>query len=633
MRRRLVSSYCMRLRPKAPLKPEAGKVETLRKRSMNMLTRSFVSRLRLRLASEGGFTLIELMVAIGIILVALLAMAYVATIGFSDIALARQRQSANGLANEAIEQVRALPFDTLKAGLANNDVGADANITVNTCGIPPPTLYCYGGERIPTGNNPAVVPLVPHQRSITVGPTTYTVSTYVTYFNNDVNSSAFRITVLVDWTNPARGGVSTQVQTQTVAFSGEGCLSEATHPFAGPCQPFFYGNASAAEGRVEITGEVADIEFESASVLTPSESSNLQVEQISSTQGITKGSGATMKLPSQAEQTQGSELETSGAENDPSAPGLDYSTTPLLGTGGALQAADGNGRNSITVANSASDVGSTTSTTSASIVNPIYPCPVTGLSENDYQPCGSSKARQVGGMVADLQLKKNTDLGTARLVDILAAPVEGSSFTHRQLEAGADGLIHSVVTRSLGTVTLGALPSGLDPSAVPVGWAGYFIRISGYSDSVTAQTGTSTAIPVVTRSGTVSYWNGVGYSSIAIVPGAAANIPVASVLILDDVGGKLLSVEIQGAVDFGCAVWLPGCPTTGGSSTSETILSCNPACPNTRTQATAKSNSPFVGDIHYTIIYDGETLAHLTLHVDLGTITAQNTYQPAPSAT
>jgi prepilin-type N-terminal cleavage/methylation domain-containing protein len=629
----MVTGTGMRLKTKARLKLEAGKVETLCTRSMNRLTRTFASKLRLRLASEGGFTLIELMVAIGIILVALLAMAYVATIGFSDIALARQRQSANGLANQAVEQVRALPFDTLKAGLANSDVGADANITVNTCGVPPPTLYCYGGERIPTGNNAAVVPLVPHQRNITVGPTTYTVSTYVTYLNNDVNSNAFRITVLVDWTNPARQGVSTQVQTQTVAFSGEGCLSEATHPFAGPCQPFFYGNASASEGRVEVTGEVADIEFESARVLTPSESSNLQVEQISSTQGITESSGATMKLLSQAEQTQGSEVETSAAENDPSAPGLDYGSVSVLGTGGSLQAVDGNGRNSITVSNSSGDAGTTTSTTSASIVNPIYPCPVTGLSENDYQPCGSSKSRQVGTMFTDLVLRKNTDLGTARLVEILAAPADGSSFTHRQLQAGLDGMVHSVVTRTLGTVTLGALPSGLDPAAVPVGWGGYFIRVSGYSDSVTAQTGTNTAAPVVTRSGTVSYWNGIGYSSIAIVPGAAANVPVASVDIATLVDGELLEIEVQGAVDLGCLVWVAGCPTTGGSSTTETILSCSPACPNTRTAGTAKSNSPFVGDIHYTVVYDGETLAHLTLHVDLGTITAQNTYQPAPAAT
>jgi prepilin-type N-terminal cleavage/methylation domain-containing protein len=598
---------------------------------MNKVAGTFISKLRVRLSSEGGFTLIELMIAIGVILVALLAMAYTATIGFSDIALARQRQSANGLANESIEQVRALPFDTLKQGLANNDVGADPNITVNTCGTPPPTLYCFGGERIPTGANPAVVPLVPHQRNVTVGPTTYTVSTYITYFNNDVTSNAFRITVRVTWTNPARQGVSTQVETQTVAFSGQGCLGTQTHPFAGPCQPFFYGNASSAEGRIDITGEIADIAFEKAQLLLPWESSNLQVEQISATQGIARGSGATMKLLSQAEQASGSTQVTSGADNDPSQAGQEYSSVNLLGVGGSLQAVDGNGRNSITVTASGGDTGSTTSTTSASLVNPIYPCPLTGPSENDLQPCGSGKARQVAGMSAQLVLKKSTDLGTALLASSAAAPVDGSSFSHRQLVMNEDGMVHSNVSRTLATVTLGGLPSGLDPSAVPLGWAGYFIQVSGFSDSVTAQTGTSTSPPSVTRSGTVSYWNGSGYSTIALVPGAAANVPVTSVDIFDVVGGEDLEIEIQGAVDFGCTVWVAGCPTTGGSSTTETILSCSPACPNTRTQATAKSNSPLVADIHYTVIYDGEVMAHLTLHVDLGTLTAQNTYQPAPS--
>lgn len=602
---------------------------------MKTSTGMFVLKLRLRLRSEGGFTLIELMVALGVILVALLAMAYTATIGFSDIALARQRQSANGLANQTVEQVRALPFDTLKAGLANNDVGADPNITLNTCGVPPPNVSCFGGERIPTGNNPPVEPLVPHQRAVVVGPTTYTISTYVTYFNNDVSSNAFRITVRVNWTNPARQGVSTQVETQTVAFSGQGCLSTATHPFAGPCQPFFYGSASSSQGRMEVTGQIADIEFESASLPLPWESSNIQVEQISAAQGIAQGSGATLKLLSQAEQTTGMDRQTSGAENDPSQAGLDYSSATLLGAAGALQAVDGNGRNSITADPSTGDTGSTTSTTSASIVNPIHLCPIVGLSENDQQPCGSSKSLQAEAASASLVLKKNTDLGTALLMSIGSPSAQGSSLTERQLQANVDGLVHAAVSRSLGTVTIAGLPSGLAASAVPAGWAGYFIQLTSFSDSVTAQAGTNTAAPSVSASGTISYWRGPGlpYGTIAITPGASVNIPVGSVDILDLSTGKLLEIEIQGAVDFGCAVWVSGCPTTGGTTTSETIQTCSPACPNSRTAATAKSNSPFVGNIHYTVIYDGEVLAHLTMHVDLGGLTAQNTYQPAPSAT
>src|SRR5688572_24873698 len=62
-------------------------------------------RRRLR-TEERGFTVVELMVAQGIILVSLLSLAYTATVGFQDIALARQREGANALANRVIEQVR-----------------------------------------------------------------------------------------------------------------------------------------------------------------------------------------------------------------------------------------------------------------------------------------------------------------------------------------------------------------------------------------------------------------------------------------------------------------------------------------------------------------------------------------------
>jgi prepilin-type N-terminal cleavage/methylation domain-containing protein len=600
---------------------------------MDTMTGTFFSRLRLRLRSERGFTLIEMMVAIGVILVALLAMAYTATIGFSDIALARQRQSANGLANQTIEQVRALPFDTLRKGLDNGDL-SDPNISINTCGLPPPDVYCYGGEQIPTGSNPAVVPLVPHQRTIPVGPTTYTVSTYVTYYNNDPTANAFRITAVVTWANPARRGVSAMVQTQTIAFSGQGCLSTSTHPFAGPCQPFFYGNASIAEGHVEITGQIADIAFEKAQLLFPWASSNIQVEQISAAQGIAQASGVTLKLLNQAEQISGSVRETSGADNDPVSEGAnEYDTQNLAGSGGPLTAVDGNGRNSITVSPSSGDSGSTTSTTSASIVNPVHPCPLSGISENDQQPCGSSEVLQVGATSATVVLRKNTDLGSIPLLSVAAAPVKGSSFTHRELQMDEDGLVHSDVSRSLGAVTIGGLPSNVAPGAVPPGWLGYLVRIDNFTDTVTAEAGTNTAAPAVTASGSISYWNGAGYSVLSIAPGPGLQIPVSSVQIADNSRGKLLEVVIQGGVDFHCDAWVQGCPTTGGTSTSSTPLDCMPVpCPTTRTQATAKSNSPFVGDIHYTVIYDGETLAHLTIRVDLGTITAQNTYQPAPSS-
>src|SRR2546426_2200630 len=116
---------------------------------MSSLTNAFLRRIRSRLRGEAGFTLIELMVAVGIMLVALLALAYTATIGFSDIALARQRQGASGLANQTMEQIRALPFDVLKKGLSNADLASGSDTKITACGV----NYCYGGEQIPRGAN------------------------------------------------------------------------------------------------------------------------------------------------------------------------------------------------------------------------------------------------------------------------------------------------------------------------------------------------------------------------------------------------------------------------------------------------------------------------------------------------
>src|SRR5438067_11062830 len=115
-----------------------------------MGTRTLMRRLYVRSrGEESGFTLIELMVAIGVILVSLLALAYTAGLAFTDEALARQRQSATGLASQAIEQVRALPFDTMAKGLSSN-AATDATVTTDTATTTCGTDKSYQGEPLPT---------------------------------------------------------------------------------------------------------------------------------------------------------------------------------------------------------------------------------------------------------------------------------------------------------------------------------------------------------------------------------------------------------------------------------------------------------------------------------------------------
>ncbi|MGH2528393.1 MAG: type IV pilus modification PilV family protein, partial [Actinomycetota bacterium] len=61
----------------------------------------WLARVRVRAHSdERGFTLLETVIAVTVIFGSLLMLAYTATIGFTYASLARERQSATGLANQ-----------------------------------------------------------------------------------------------------------------------------------------------------------------------------------------------------------------------------------------------------------------------------------------------------------------------------------------------------------------------------------------------------------------------------------------------------------------------------------------------------------------------------------------------------
>src|SRR6266496_263574 len=291
------------------------------------MSHSLVARVRARcrLGSETGFTLVEVMVAAGILLTALVAMAYTVTVALSYTSFSRQRQGATGLANQTMEEVRALPFSRLESGLDNTDLtnstaggssSYDPNITTTGCGGTTPK-YCYGGEPIPHGNivgtgQPACTsttlphPLVPHGCPWTVGPTGYTVRVYVTNYippggTLDLASHAYRVTVQVSWSQPQVKGASSKVTTQSVFYSSSGCLSSGTHPFAAPCQPFFYATGDVQPGTVQVSGTIGcnsepcsdSTVLDPGGTLSPLQfSSGLQVEQITAVQGSSKTSAA-----------------------------------------------------------------------------------------------------------------------------------------------------------------------------------------------------------------------------------------------------------------------------------------------------------------------------------------------------
>ena len=600
---------------------------------------------------EDGFTLIELVVATGVMLAAVVAMLGTTFAGFRGIAVARRRQVANALANQAIEQIRALPFDTVTHGLDNTDLSTNTDSRITKTGSGSSATYTFGGEQIPHADNPTTAPLVPHQTSVVQNNLTYTVAAYLTSFQNVSGSNTYRATVIVSW--PALTGTAStsQVQVQTVLFSptagAQTCPSSKTHPFPAPCQPFLYGSASRSAGVVSLSGTISGIGLDHAALWLPSQSSSMQIEQIYASQGSAQTSGATLQLTNQDEQSGGRQQVTSGADNDPAQPKPGYQNNSVSSQSSGSLSASGN-NNQISVSWGTGDVAATTSTINASTTAdgsspPKFgPCPLLvpasafDLTQNDNQPCGSSKGQQGGTLSTALAIKAGPNTVNATLAAVGAPSVPSTAFTNRDTAAEAtvcklvpsssDGCLESQQTRSLGTVSLLQLPIGTGLLLPLTDLPGYdavkgLVQLTNFSDSVSAEAGVGAGAPSASvTGGTISYFNGVGYSTITvgstsqtIAIGLGGNgVHLTDSLIL----GALLNIDVTANL------------TTGGTSVSDPAAGCSTPC--TRTSASAQSNSPIQGSFEFKLTYAGSVLSDVTATVDLGTLLAKSSYTAAP---
>src|SRR5438874_9374171 len=122
-----------------------------------MSTLMLHARWRARLhADERGFSLIEAMIAITIIFGSLTALAYTATTGFRYVAYAREKQAANGIANQVMEEIRGLVYSNIQQGLSSgpaagpNPLASDPNV-VTGCPADNAGVYRFvacSGEQI-----------------------------------------------------------------------------------------------------------------------------------------------------------------------------------------------------------------------------------------------------------------------------------------------------------------------------------------------------------------------------------------------------------------------------------------------------------------------------------------------------
>jgi hypothetical protein len=545
----------------------------------------------------------------------------------STLSLARQRQQATAVASASLEQLRALPFAAVSAGLVPSDLTGDGNI-VSTAGGTRLVLAASGIDEPlvaqgTTAQSPA--PLNPHLTTRLVDGVTYQVATYVTQLTS---TSPYLLTAVVRWSSNASATPRTLVQ-RSAAYSPSGCLSIALHPFAGPCQPFFSGEAGQTTASIAVVNDVdpaqpiSGFNGKSLELDLPALSGSLAVEQTGSASSRATTTGAASDVGS-SHATSGGLSAAVMTSTDPTGatPPTNSATTPTQSS------------SAMTLAGSAGSLSATPSTTdtgsvAAAAAQPTSCADVTGTTLTPVQQCATSSARSSG---ADGVLTANLTgtapvrtIGSFDLARVAPAPSDARATAARVSGAGGaacpttsgDGCAYAAMSRSLGTITLGGLPAGQVGDTRPAGFTSA-VTVSGLAESARAEAGSGERSPSYARTaGTLSYWNGTAMTSLSLAgltTPSTIDPPPTSATYVGTGGDVTITVDPRIVI--------------GSVTTSVTgALPCDTAqCTRTVT------GSAISVTLTYQVTTAGSSTTRFSVIANLGSALAKATYRSAPNA-
>jgi type II secretory pathway pseudopilin PulG len=599
--------------------------------------RSLFVRIHARLHDdERGFSLLETVMAITVIFGSLITLAMSASTGFRYVGIGREQQAANQIANQMMEQARGLAFSKVQRGMQSSGLSTDPNLVTSCAGDAAGTyrLYSCAGDLVvttnlncPTATTDCATPLVPSSGTIGASddyPVEYTWRTYVTNNCPAVTATCtdiapYKVTIIVSW--PGAGTSPSGIQGVTIEslyHSPSGCVNPSTHPFAAPCQPFYYGQAIVPVGQIDVEGDVTLVDFEKGTVFTTGAESTLQNEQVSQVQGSWTQSGTALTTSSGTTFGGSTVSRTTAADSDPSGTTPTYSVS-TVGNGTASNQFASGGGSWMQVQNAAGDTGQAISATAAGGANVCPPTPPAPPAESDLQPCGGAFARQAAiSRVVGHFHGFPVDIGDATIASIANPTNYSTSFVNRMLVSGQDGNVQDTAVRAFGTINIGGLP---DLMAAPAGWTGYFLTLSGYGDRVVSTAGTSAAAPTATISaGTLSYWNGTGYTSVNLATTPGYSLSGLQINHNAMVGAVPVTVRIAsvGTIAMETQPAVTSTPSGSGS-----IL---------RNQTQASIGSPVYGELDYEVWVAGVQVVDLVIDIALGTVTSKSVYGAAPTA-
>jgi Tfp pilus assembly protein PilV len=593
-----------------------------------MSRRNLIRRIRARLHGERGFTILETVIALMVVFASLTALAFTASNGFRYIGYGRDRIQATGIANRVMEDIRGLAYTKITGGIPTSELTSDSRIV--DCSGEYRFQSCAGEEIVSSTFDATYEAawLVPHTDSMSVGNLDVTYATYVT--NDDPTTNPYRVTVLIEWTNGAiASGPNNSVRVQSLFWSPEGCVNSTTHPFAAPCQPFFYGQVDAPQPLLGVTGQLFDfaIDFESLEVTLPGVAATAQEEQTTDLDATSTLSGITF-VDSAGEESAGNQQAKADADNKAeTATGVTGGGTTTDVTVDTLSRVVTGccGQIGLRATVAAGDFEGRSASVDASGVD-TYACPTTGTRETDLLPCSGAHARQVGTVTAEvLHSHVLAPVGAANLLRVVGPAINTTVKIDRDAAGtNEDGLIDVLASRTLGTVQLGGFPtSGMMPpagmSSTATDATNYCVRLVGYSDTARSIAGESSATnpSASITAGTFFYYNGAGYSSKAATDST-----------LDTLTVTCSRTQLVGA---STATWRVTV-ISGGivHATATTAQTTDPTNSQIRWDASA-STQPIEITIRYEFIVDGVTQINLSATFDPGELLARGIYEPPPA--
>ena len=475
-------------------------------------------------APDDGFTLVEIILAMFLTVVVMTALLSVLVSSLKTVAQARERQTATALATQSLEQLRALPYDSI--------TGSDATTYPMSAGLEYVTVSGSTVTFTPAAVLPGVSEtLVVNEYSgkratSVVDGVSYVVQTYVTKAPlTTTQQQAFNLTTLVEWTSTVYPTTRTTVQ-RSVDFSPAGCLSTAQRPFSAPCQAYFTAQSGivaagfSVTNAIDSTQDIPGISGHLVELSLPTLSANLQIEQTASgtADGDTSGARAVDTTPSIA----GGKSAAVAVDSDPSStPGQSASTTAnqssgtvsLTGAAGTISAAPTTGDSAAAAAAIAAD------STTCRNGDPAGTGLATGPT-GQLRPCADASVLQSatsGGITytspigTDVTLVSlGTSSTSSRAVAANLATANPGVACTAGAGATAPGCAHAMTSRSLGDVVVGRPGTGSGPLDVNKG----LFNVTGLTESARSEEGTGAGAPQYSRAGTLQYWNGTGYTSV-----------------------------------------------------------------------------------------------------------------------